>query len=209
MTGLGAIGKLADFDEYVSLNAQSPLFIAFDRWVTDGMDATPEASPDWAACYHAGAVQAFVYSPLPARPFLVGALAPSADRAGRKYPLFVGQELAPDAITSLETLPLSLEGAWEDASRVVRGATQAGTVASLKEFLAAGGSGTRPDLTGALEAWKSWVESMRLEELEELLFGGAGPGGLAGAVRATLEAAVPHRGVVPRRTRLSVRLPLG
>src|SRR5262249_34575524 len=79
---LGAMGKLADFDEYVSINAQSPLFIAFDRWVADGMDAAPEASADWGACYHAGAVQAFVYAPLPARPFLAGALAPSADRAG-------------------------------------------------------------------------------------------------------------------------------
>jgi type VI secretion system ImpM family protein len=206
---LGAMGKLADFDEYVAINAASPLFVAFDRWVADGMDAAPQGSADWAARYHAGAVQAFVYSPLQGGPFLAGAFAPSADRAGRKYPLFVAEERAAESIATLDTLPLSLEEVWADASRVVTRARTAGTVSGLKELLAEEGSGPPSEFPEALEGWKTWTESMHLDELGELLFGVPEVHALAGAIRGVLEATAPHRGVMPRRTRLSLRLPLG
>jgi type VI secretion system ImpM family protein len=206
--GFGAMGKLADFDEYVTINAQSPLFTAFDRWVAEGIDAAPK-SVEWSERYHAGSVQAFVYAPLATGPFLAGALGPSADRAGRMYPLFVGKDLETEGLTSLETLPLVLEQVWDDASHIVTRAAQAGTVGVLRDLLGEEPGGTPSDLPLALEGWKAWRDSMHLDELGELLYGVPDAAGITGAIRAVLEATAPHRGVTPRRTRLSLRLPLG
>jgi type VI secretion system ImpM family protein len=207
---LGAKGKLHDWDEYVTVQAAAPAFAAFDQWVAENMDAAL-ARPGWDVSYRAGRVHAFVHSVGGTGQFLGGALAPSNDRAGRNYPLFVASELEPDgdAFALLESLPLALERLWDDSSRVVSLAIVDGSVASLGALLERTSLLPAPDLPGAISNWREWTEGMELFELAELLIGGVDIGFLAGALRAVLAAVEPHRGALPLRTRLSLKLPLG
>jgi type VI secretion system ImpM family protein len=208
---LGARGKLRSWDEYVAMKASSSAFTLLDRWISDNMDAAVARGGDWAHAYQGGKVHAFVHSFGGTGPFLAGALAPSTDRAGRNYPLFAAAELQADgeAFASLELLPLALERLWDDAGRVVSLAAAEGTVASLGALLDHTPIEPSPDLQGAIDSWNEWTRAMELDELAALLFGAADRQLVAAALRVTFAAIAPHRGVIPLRTKLSLKLPLG
>jgi type VI secretion system ImpM family protein len=222
LTGaLGALGKLHGWEEYVTEDAGAPAFLAFDRWIADNMDAALSRGAAWPACYRRGSVHAFVFAPGGASPFLAGAIAPSHDRAGRNYPLFAGSVVEADAASSdsgvaptaravpLATLPLLLEELWHETSTLVASAIADGTLAGLAALRAAVRLAGAEDVSSALEGWDGWASAMRLDELTALLFGEPSLARLATTLGELLDAAAPHRGVLPPRTRLSLRLPLG
>lgn len=206
-----AMGKLRGFDEYVRLNAGTPAFVALDAWVGENMTLASKRGPDWAASYRAGRPHVFVYSTGDGSVVIAGALAPSEDNAGRRYPLFVGREIdvAPAVVRSLEWLPLLLEDVWDGASRVVASVARDGSVSALEHLLRDPPTTEPSEFPRAVASWEQWTRGVSMTELAELLFDTTDAASIAGALRAVLEAVAPHRGTTPPRTRLCLRLPLG
>lgn len=69
-----------------------PALRAFDEWVGRAV-YHGRRRPRFDAAYDAGAVVRFVYAPPRAPAALVGALCPSRDRSGRRYPFIVASEV--------------------------------------------------------------------------------------------------------------------
>ena len=125
--GLGApglLGKHASRDDFLILGNRGHEFTSFDALLTHNVEwAEANAGSRWAEAFLAGGVQAFVYRPTAGGPAtaLVGALGPSSDRAGRRFPLSVAMPLfAPaELLGAPELLPLVLESAWQVSSQLV------------------------------------------------------------------------------------------
>lgn len=104
---LGCFGKLPTYGDFMSLNADQPEATALVNWLQEGV--AEMASPGSIA---ADQVIHFIWQPPDARRTLVGALWPSADAAGRRFPfvLFVGvaggllERYGPRAILAAESL---------------------------------------------------------------------------------------------------------
>ena len=85
-------GKTPRHGDFVRVRVTDGLR-AFDEW-TGRAVFQGRRQPGFDAAYDAGAVVRFVYAPPRAPAALVGALCPSRDRSGRRYPFIVGAEVA-------------------------------------------------------------------------------------------------------------------
>jgi hypothetical protein len=155
----------------------------------------------------ATAVQAMCFRSRRAATALVGALVPSVDRAGRRFPIVAASELALDAELAEhpEALPLLLETVWAVTAQLVvelPGVERAALEQALTD--------ADVDLTvgDALKAYRAWTEELEIEQLVALVFG-ADASYAAGALALVEEAVSPYRGVESPDTPLSLRLPLG
>jgi hypothetical protein len=138
---------------------------------------------------------------------LAGALAPSSDGAGRRFPIAAASELRLDESFAAhpEVLPLILEPVWATTARLVlelaaldRGAIDAGHFGAELEL----------NVPGVLPTYRRWTDELFLDDFVTLVF----DGDVARAARgiALVEEAVrPYRGVERPDTPLSLRLPLG
>ncbi len=80
----GCFGKLPTYGDFVSLNAEGAEAQAFTGWLADGTSAMP---PD--AVVAADQTIAFAWRPPGTRRALVGAMWPSSDAAGRRFPFAI------------------------------------------------------------------------------------------------------------------------
>lgn len=208
----GLLGKHGSRGDFLSLGNRDHAFTSFDAFLTHNLEwAEEKAGSRWEEAYRAGRVQAFVYRPTSGgrATALVGALGPSSDRAGRRFPLSVAMPLFASAElrASPEVLPLVLEPSWQATSEFVLSLTS-DPDANVAERL---GSLAAPDieLEEALAAYAEWTRSLPAEELWALIFGDdrrVDPGAVLALVGETVR---PCRGVEEPRTPLSLRLPLG
>lgn len=209
-----ALGKLRSEREFLRLRASDPALLAFDEWLVDNMEwAARGAGAGWADAFAEGPVQAFFYRvPGAARSpdtLIAGALAPSADAAGRGFPFAVlaRVDAAPFA-SHPETLPLFLEEVWQSASECVVDATDSGG-AHLSQRLERLHIPDAPEAQAAASEYAEWTASLPLSDLCELLFGEGGAQRLEGAIRFVVDLVEPHRGVDYPKTPLTLRCPLG
>ena len=210
-----ALGKLRSEREFLRLRASDPALLAFDEWLVDNMEwAARGAGPGFQESYAQGSVQAFCYRvPGSSREpvsLLAGALAPSADAAGRDFPFAVltRVEDAPSFARQPETLPLLLEEVWQTASECVLDATDSAG-AYLTQRLERLNLPDPPAAPIAATEYAEWTSELPLSELRELLFGEDAPRRLENALRFIVELVAPHRGVDHPKTPLSIRCPLG
>jgi type VI secretion system ImpM family protein len=80
----GCFGKLPSYGDFLSLNADGPEAQALAAWLHDGVGSMPSAP-----AASADQVISFVWHPAGARRTLIGALWPSADAAGRRFPFAI------------------------------------------------------------------------------------------------------------------------
>jgi type VI secretion system ImpM family protein len=208
----GLLGKHASRGDFLNLGNREHAFTSFDAFLTHNLEwAEENAGARWAEVYGAGGVQAFVYRPTSGgrAAALVGALGPSSDRAGRRFPLSVAMPLfAPAELrASPEVLPLVLESAWQASCEFVLSLT-ADPDANVAEEL---GHLAAPaiELEEALDAYAEWTRSLPVDELWALIFGSerrVDPARVLALVSETVESC---RGVEEPTTPLSLRLPLG
>jgi type VI secretion system protein ImpM len=206
------LGKHPSQGDFLSLGNRGHEFTSFDAFLTQGVEwAEARAGAEWGPAYAAGEVQAFVYRPTSGgrASALVGALGPSSDRAGRRFPLGVAMPLTapPELLGSPEVLPLVLESCWQATSDFVLGAA-AEPNASLGTRLA---SLVPPalELEEALVSYAEWTRSMPVEELWLLMFGEEQRVDPAAVLALVSAAARACGGVEPPKTTLALRLPLG
>jgi len=209
---MGVFGKAPWRAEYIKMRWDGEPFVSFDAWVTDNVEwAARHAGPAFAQASQGGSVNAFVFRPKNAPGALVGAIAASADSAGRSYPLVVAAPLAGggvDIAARPEVLPLVLEDFWQLSSEVAVAVQGAGTV-DRAASVAPGDFAWPLAASQAADAYAEWAASLPLGDLCSLVYGAEGLAIAADAVRFIVEAVRPMRGVERPRTPLTLRLPLG
>jgi type VI secretion system ImpM family protein len=209
---VGVFGKVPWRAEYLKLRWDGGPFTSFDAWVTGNVEwaAVHAASVFAGASASGSALYAFVFRPKNAEGVLSGAIVASADAAGRSYPLAVAAPLssAAELAACPEVLPLVLEDFWQSASEIAVAVRAAGSVdraaSSAPAEVAWGVDGAE-----ARAAYAEWAAALPLGDLFTLIYGADGPLLAAQAVRFTIEALRPFRGVDCPRTPLTLRLPLG
>src|SRR6187455_2395516 len=77
---IGCFGKLPSYGDFLSLNAEGPEAQALAAWLQSGVSVLSTSA------VAADQTVTFVWRPEGARRTLVGALWPSADSAGRRFP---------------------------------------------------------------------------------------------------------------------------
>lgn len=204
---VGWVGKLPAHADFTRSHAHGPAFTALYGWLIEGVELAAASRAGWAARVPSEAVQAMCFHPPGAATLIAGAVAPSADAAGRRFPLAAGCELRIDAALAehAEVLPLMLEGVWAQAGELVLELQQAdqGTLAAAKPVVE-----LDVTLPGAVASYRSWTEELGVDELVALVFDGD-EARAAATLAVTDEAVSPYRGVESPDTPLSLRLPLG
>lgn len=91
--GLAYFGKLSSRADFIRHNATGSVFRAFDDWIQGGLRlAAAKQYADFERSYDSAGPSCFLYQPSAGSSPLVGAIRPSRDRAGRKYPFFIAAE---------------------------------------------------------------------------------------------------------------------
>ncbi|HVY39591.1 MAG TPA: type VI secretion system-associated protein TagF [Polyangia bacterium] len=176
MSGAGLYGKVATQPDFLRAGAGSFSQAGLDRWFQDGMELLRTERTQLPAT-----PTAFLLAPPDAALAFVGVFAPSADAAGRTFPLVVFSEVdaagLPDMLPSLpaaaapflnDAVMLTIAAASAD------GPTLAAQAQAMKPASLAAGAGA--------EAWRQQPRSAVLDAL------GGSPAALAYALR-TLQMA--------------------
>src|SRR5690606_9781669 len=100
---------------------------------------------------------------------LGGALAPSMDQAGRRFPIAAASEFVLDAELTQhpEALPLVLESVWVVTSQLVIDLQAVGRAELEATPLRAE---VDTDLPAALAAYRGWTRDLELDDFIELVF---------------------------------------
>lgn len=203
---IGLVGKLPASADFLRLRAHGELFEALLGWLIDGVELAVGAGRGGEEIEQGTSVQAMVYS-RGGSTLLAGALAPSMDRVGRRFPIAAGSELRlEEAIAAHpELLPLVLEPVWEATARFVLD-----SVPLERAEIEALGCSAELELSvdAALETYRRWADELCLDDFVALVFDGD-VGRAARGMSLVEEAVRPYRGVEAPDTPLSLRLPLG
>ena len=112
---LAYFGKIPSRGDFVRLNGTDPSIRAFDTWIQNGFrQASSPLYRTFNDAYDNGGSSCFVFRPAGGHRPLVGAMHPSRDQAGRRYPFFVA-----DIVDSVGPIP-GYSSLFEWASNVVR-----------------------------------------------------------------------------------------
>lgn len=208
---LGLFGKLPTASDFVRREAAAEPFGSFDAWLVSSVEWAHQRGGDpWRRSFASGTGYAFVYrTPAPRRlsPLLVGVLGPSADRAGRQFPLSAAVPLpvAGESLGCPELLPIVFEPLWQRASDIVaEGATGVAVESRLGDF--------ELELCSLPEAGASyhdWIGNIPPRELWPLLYGEDYDQQPQLALQLLIEAMRPYRQVERPKTPLTLWLPLG
>jgi type VI secretion system ImpM family protein len=205
---IGLVGKLPAAADFLRINAGSEVFQSLLGWMIDAVqNAAGARGSDWLAQVPGGSVQAMCYRGRRGASVLGGALVPSVDQAGRRFPIVAASELALDAELTehAEVLPLVLESVWGVTSQLVL---------ELHQLDRAGLNSLPLELDvdatvrEAIAAYRCWTDEHELDDFIELVFAGD-RARAASAIALVEETVKPYKGVENPETPLSLRLPLG
>jgi type VI secretion system ImpM family protein len=206
---IGLVGKLPASADFLRIRAQTEVFQALLGWLVDGVQSAAARGTGYApdAAAGEGGVFAFCYKSRKHNTALGGALAPSSDQAGRRFPIAAASELLLDAELSQhpEALPLVLESVWATTSQLVLDLQCVDRAALDTVPLHADAD---IDVQAALAAYRGWTRDLDLDDFVALVFDGD-PAHAAGAFALTEDAVAPYVGVENPDTPLALRLPLG
>lgn len=204
---IGLVGKLPASADFLRVRAHSALFEALLTWLIDGTEHAIATRRDYTDDAAATSVQAMVYPARRGATLLAGALAPSSDRAGRRFPIVAATELALEEAFAAhpEVLPLVLEPAWAATARLLpelavleRAAIDTGQFSAELDL----------SVADVLPIYRRWTDELSLGDFVTLVFDGD-PARAARGIALVEEAIRPYRGIEEPDTPLSLRLPLG
>ncbi len=209
----GVLGKLPARGDFVRVGAAEAAFSSFDAFLTEAIEwAEARGDAGFAHSFERAPLQAFFFrSPgRAAAALLAGAIAPSRDAAGRRFPLAVAAPLVASASLAAtpELLPLTLEDCWQQTSeflsslRAASSLEQAGSAPALSDA-----SGEQ--LLAEQSSYAAWAEALAPEELWTLIFGASQAASAVAGLEFIYQAVLPSRGREQPSTPLSLRVPLG
>ncbi len=92
--GASCFGKLPSHGDFIRYNASGRAMQAFDAWVQKGIvEAQKQLGPDLVSAFEKAKTTCFFFDAPNAPHVLAGALRPSRDRTGRRYPFLVAVEV--------------------------------------------------------------------------------------------------------------------
>jgi type VI secretion system ImpM family protein len=206
----GILGKVPHVAEFVRAHGGDDRLAGYDAWVTESFEwALGHAGRGFPDAFAGGGVHAFgLRSAENGHELVVGVIGPSADAAGRRFPLSiaVSLRLAEALVANPEVAPLVFESLWAEAGALWSPVREGG-VPDLPA--AAAGFRPSPDLAveEARELYAAWAAQLPVQRLWELV--GLAPEAAADCLRFLVAAVEPFRRVEHPDTRLSLRLPLG
>jgi type VI secretion system ImpM family protein len=205
---LGLVGKLPASADFLRIRAQAEVFQSLLGWLVDGVQSAAARGHSYAPDSPGeGGVLAMCYRSRKGTSALGGALAPSRDQAGRRFPIAAASELLLDADLNQhpETLPLVLESVWAVSSQLVT-ELQALDRAALES--APLQVDVDVDVHAALAAYRGWTRDLELDDFIALVFDGD-PSHAASALALVEDAVAPYVAIENPDTPLALRLPLG
>ena len=105
----GCYGKLPIFGDFLRYNAGSAIVRALDQWFQEGIrNCEQTLGRSWGKEFAATAPLRFLFVSSQGGGALIGVFVPGVDKAGRRYPFVVFQEI--DGVPSGETLSASAAG---------------------------------------------------------------------------------------------------
>lgn len=147
-------GKLPRHGDFVARNLDAAMQSTWDAWLSEGMAAVRAAlGADFDAAYEAAPPWRFVIGPGPfGADWRVGALTPSVDAAGRRFPVI----MAVDGLSAEDALRdgAGLAGAMDEAIRDAFGGQLTADEALQAGVARAGAAQQEAPIAG--EAW--WTE---------------------------------------------------
>jgi type VI secretion system ImpM family protein len=209
----GALGKLPSRGDFIQLGAGGGPFASFDAFLTESIEwAEGRTDASWAEAFALAPLQAFVFR-APARggsTLLAGAMAPSHDQAGRRFPLSVAAPFTagPRLLAAPELLPLVLESCWYATSGLVTEARGSSGI-ELSTRLPVLSDASAEEVEEARESYAHWAETLPVDELWALLFAQQPALDPALVLAFLYQAVRPCRGQERPTTPLSLRVPLG
>lgn len=211
MSGFGVFGKLPWQADFARRSAAGALFTSWDDWLVSSIEwAHQRAGDPWRSAFSRGAVWAFLYHPPgQSEEVLAGAMAPSADQAGRLFPVSIAAPIALERETPPrpELVPIVLEDVWQAASDLAA-EVPALSPSTLDQRLDSPSWSCSPAAEAAA-TYQQWIAELPVSELWALLYGQQQPEQPARALRLLIEAVRPCRDVEHPSTPLSLWLPLG
>jgi type VI secretion system ImpM family protein len=208
-----AFGKHPSQADFVHWGSNSGALAIFDDWLTACVEwAHARGGEAFRAAFRAGGARAFLHrvdAAGDAATFVVGAIVPSNDQAGRLFPLTIAApvQLGPDFKRAPELLPLICESIWQAAGDCAAELSQA-PAADVGACVSLLPPAEQPNFADAARAYTAWGEQLPLLELWALIAPSQPLSGLGEALRLLIEAVRPHRAELPT-TPLSLRVPLG
>jgi type VI secretion system protein ImpM len=193
MSGVGLYGKVATQPDFLRAGAGSFSQAGLDRWFQEAMETLRGEGTTLPTT-----ATAFLLAPPDASLSFVGVFAPSADAAGRVFPLVVFSELpSADLPDVLPSLPASAAPFLNDAVMLTIGAA-----GSDGPGLAAQAQALRPATVEAVD--RSWRHQPRSAVLDAL---GGSPAALAYALRTLQMALDKARAGGPAANGLTIDAP--
>lgn len=103
------LGKLPGRADFLRINASHPVAQEFDDLLAHGIDSA-SAMPGWSEHYGQSGPSDFFYTSRDGRHAFIGAMHPSRDSAGRRYPLVAGVIVPSESVVDcLPVLPIAYE----------------------------------------------------------------------------------------------------
>lgn len=206
------VGKCPAAADFLHVRAGHPDLVEFDEWLANSIEwAAAHAGPDWFEAYSRGQVHAFLYHPKGRENApLTGAIGPSSDSAGRKFPLALATmlSLSPNLVRSPHLLPLMLEEYWAAAGDLVAEA-RLRPLPDLDERARALVIEPGIEFEHAFASYGAWANEMPLVELWALLGRETFGRDPITLLRLLGEAVRPVARVERPKSPLTLRLPLG
>jgi type VI secretion system ImpM family protein len=209
---IGLVGKIPAHNEFVRLGPSGEPLHSFDAWLTESVEwASARGGDVWPEAYERGQIHAFVFRPPgDGSSCVIGAMGPSFDGAGRRFPAAVVAPLSPSPALQAApaSLPILLEEYWYFASNLVVESRTLG-LGDLEQRLRSEGRPHLGEPTEAVDHYRDWAASLAIGDLWALVFGDSSSDQPAHRMRWLIETIRPYRGVERPQTPLTLRLPLG
>jgi type VI secretion system protein ImpM len=179
-------GKLPHRSDFVRINATHPVALEFDDLVQTAMQLC-RAQAGWEDRYDRATMSDFCYRSRDRRWIFLGALAPSQDESGRRYPLMAGAAFPAQALGGDPSLlPLACEvfyeGLREQLSSAVENSVEGLACRQFLESQARLWAGETSDLQLAEEILRPFMERQHPSDLEAAMAGHGPTGTLAQAL---------------------------
>jgi type VI secretion system ImpM family protein len=213
--GFAVFGKVPARADFLRAGGSSQALAQFDDWLSNSVEwAHARSGAEWCNAFRVGSAHAFMFRVIDrdvsAPSYIVGALAPSRDQAGRLFPISVSAPVAlgPDFTGEPQLLPFACESIWQSAGECVAelssnpNADSASHVGALQVPMAL-------SFADARDAYTGWSQALPVAELWQLIFGSPAPDPFRSALQLLSAAVEPFRNRETPNTRLSLRLPLG
>lgn len=198
------LGKLPRSLEFLRVNAATPEARLFDDWVQAALGSL--AGSDWESRFDAMPKVAFWLNFAAAERTLVGALAPSRDAGGRRFPRAAFAAFDARSLErALAVSPLAFDASVASAARVIDAAAEARSTAEIAAALE-----DLPTIAAAddplhrQELWQ-FLDTHTIGDLAAMLGRGTRVDRLVAALAEVLH---PLRDTSPRRLTWAIALPL-